>query len=334
MIKFSLPRLDKDKQLNELLMPYCRFREGDVWKDPQNKHTVACLSVDEQEKIRNLAGNIKASLAIHDPPYNLIAFKKSAPEKFIDWCSGWVDLTYSLLKNNSAFYIWLGADQTSHFEPFARFIIMMEKSGFDSRSFITMRNQRGYGTQKNWMAVRQELLYYVKGSPLFNIESVYTDIPKVLKGYYKEVRGKLTENIERSKSEYIRAGNVWIDIQQVFHLMEENVSGCYAQKPLKAIERIINVSSYEGDLVLDFFAHAGTTLLAAEKLKRNCFTIDINPLYCEISVRRLENFRKFGKTGWQTSNPFFMEIMEDKKLQDYLLEKYNIITPNEESGTE
>ena len=59
----------------------------------------------------------------------------------------------------------------------------------------------------------------------------------------KEVDGQLTENLERSHSETIRAGNVWVDVQQVFYRMEENVSGCYAQKPLKAVERIVRASS-------------------------------------------------------------------------------------------
>src|SRR5258706_10929201 len=137
-------------------------------------------------------------------------------------------------------------------------MVMMRGERFASRSFVTMRNQRGYGTQKNWMAVRQELLYYTKGNPVFHIEAEYTDIPKILRGYYKKVYGVLRENGERSKSDTIRAGNVWVDIQQIFYRMEENVSGCYAQKPLKAIERIVRASSNKGDLVIDFFAHSGT----------------------------------------------------------------------------
>ncbi|MBI3399590.1 MAG: site-specific DNA-methyltransferase, partial [Deltaproteobacteria bacterium] len=132
-----------------------------------------------------------------------------------------------------------------------------------SRSFITMRNQRGYGTQKNWMAVRQECLYYIKGDPCFDVNAEYTDIPKILRGYYKEVNGQKTENFERSKSENIRAGNVWVDIQQVFYRLQENVSGCYAQKPLKSIERIVKASSKQGDIITDFFAHSGITLMAA-----------------------------------------------------------------------
>src|SRR5882672_4862709 len=154
------------------------------------------------------------------------------------------------------------------------------------------------------MAVRQELLYYVKGNPGFNVEAEYTDIPKILRGYYKEVNGVATENTERGKSENIRAGNVWVDIQQVFYRMEENVSGCYAQKPLKSIERIIRASSAKSDLVVDFFAHSGTTLLASELNQRRCFTTDIDPVFCEIAIRRLEHFRATGRLGWQNGHPF------------------------------
>jgi len=114
----------------------------------------------------------------------------------------------------------------------------------------------------------------------------------------------MTENSERSKSRNIRAGNVWVDIQQVFYRMEENVPGCYAQKPLKATERIVSASSAGDDLVVDFFAHSGTTLLACERLGRRCFTSDVDPVFAEISIRRLERYRRTGKTGWQFNSPF------------------------------
>ena len=174
------------------------------------------------------------------------------------------------------------------------------------------------------MSIRQELLLYEKGKPNFNINAEYTDIPKILKGYYKTVKGKETENLERSNSGNIRAGNVWIDIQQVFYRMEENVNGCFAQKPLKAIERIINAGSKKNDVVIDFFSHSGTTLIACEKLDRRCFTTDIDPIFCEITLRRLENFRKTGKTGWQNSNPFAEEIENDKKIKSYLSKVYDL----------
>lgn len=217
----------------------------------------------------------------------------------------WVQNALEIMKENAHLYVWIGADYTDDFQPLPDFMIMMrEFHELRSRNFITMRNQRGYGTQKNWMWVRQELLYYIKGNPTFNVMAEYTDIPKILRGYYKQVNGQLTENLQRSKSENIRVENVWVDIQQVFYRMEENVLGCYPQKPLKAIERFILASSEKGDLVVDFFAHSGTTLIAGEKLGRKVYTFDIDPVCAELIIRRLEHYRRTGMTGWQWHNPF------------------------------
>lgn len=324
MLNHPLPRIDKDEKLKNLLLPYCRFKQGTIWIDQKGKHKIACVDVSNTDEIKNIFGKSKATLSVQDPPYNFIAFTEKRNTEFIDWCKNWIILNINISKKNSSYYFWLGADQSNHFEPFGGFIEMMKSSGLTSRSFITMRNQRGYGTQYNWMAIRQELLYYVKGNPKFNIKAEYTNIPKVLRGYFKDIGGELTENLERSKSEFIRAGNVWIDVQQVFYRMEENVNGCFAQKPLKAIKRIIEASSKKNDLVTDFFAHSGTTLIASELLDRKCITFDYDPVYCEITLRRLENLRANNKTGWQNSNPFYNEIRNDKKILAHLKKKYNI----------
>jgi site-specific DNA-methyltransferase (adenine-specific) len=303
-----LPRLDSSTEIREQLLPFCRLQPGQVWVDPEGRHRVACFDATDPDAIKELCGDEKAVLAVHDPPYNLVAFEERKLSEFIDWCRRWVDNSLTILNTSSSFYVWLGADQNNGFQPLPDFMLMMRGTEFQPRSFLTMRNQRGYGTQKNWMAVRQELLYYIRGNPVFNVEAEYTDIPKILRGYHKEVNGSLTENFERSKSENIRAGNVWVDVQQVFYRMEENVSGCYAQKPLKSIERIVKASSNVGDLVVDFFAHSGTTLLASEMLSRRCFTTDLDPIYCEITIRRLERFRIQRKLGWQNGHPFEKEL--------------------------
>lgn len=315
MQNHPLPRLDEVPELRAALLKHCRLNRGDVWNDPVGKHRIGCLDASRWEDVEKLVQCDKAQLALHDPPYNLVAFEQRSVGEFIDWCNRWVANTDRALDKNASLYVWMGADQTEGFQPLPDFMVMMRQTGFRPRSFLTMRNQRGYGTQKNWMAVRQELLYYLKGSPVFNVEAEYTDIPKILRGYYKEVNGVATENFERSKSENIRAGNVWVDVQQVFYRMEENVNGCYAQKPLKSCERIIRASSDTGDLILDFFAHSGSTLLSAEMLGRKCHTMDIDPVFCEIVIRRLENFRASGRTGWQNSNPFAAEISADKRLR-------------------
>ncbi len=282
--------------------------------DPVAGHRVACIDAGNRSAVASLMGACKASLAIHDPPYNLVAFETRHVSEYIEWCRAWISNSLEHMAPDSSLYVWLGADQRNHYQPLPEFMLLMREFPIQARSFITVRNQRGYGTQKNWMAVRQELLYYIRGTPTFNVQAEYTDIPKTLKGYYKSVGGEVTENIERGKANTIRAGNVWLDIQQVFYRLHENVSGCYAQKPLKSIERIIKASSERDGLVLDLFAHSGTTLLASEISGRKCFTAELDPVFCEITIRRLEHYRATGKTGWQNGHAFETDVRGDLSL--------------------
>lgn len=306
MINDPLPRLDRRADLRRRLLPYCRLQPGEIWADPVAGHRVGCLDAADGAHVAALMAGQRARLAVQDPPYNLAAFERRSLPAYIDWCRAWVLHSWALLDDDAALYVWMGADQNDQFRPLPDFMLMMRETSFRARSLITLRNQRGYGTLGNWMAVRQELLYYVKGEPPFNVQ--YTAIPKAVNGYYKVVDGRRLDNRARSRSPFQRPGNVWVDVQQVFYRMEENVSGCYAQKPLQAIERIVAAGSAVGELVVDLFSHAGTTLLACERLGRRCFTADCDPVYCELTIRRLEHFRQTGRLGWQNGHAFTAEI--------------------------
>ena len=291
-------------------LPYCRLRHGQIWTDGEKGHRIGVLDAASQKDIDRLLMGAKSRLVALDPPYN-VGLRRSVSRglptrpisEYMSFSRDWLEASRNVMAEDAHLYVWMGADMRRDFQPLPDFMILMrEYQEMRPRNFITLRNQRGYGTQKNWMWVRQELLHYVRGTPFF--KPVYTDIPKILRGYYKRVGDRLTENLERSRSDTIRPGNVWVDVQQVFYRMEENVPGCYAQKPLKAMERIILSSSQKGDLITDFFCHSGTTLLAGEMAGRVVFTSDIDPIYAEIAIRRLEHFRRTGRTGWQRSSPF------------------------------
>ena len=303
-------RLDLDQQTMERVLPLCRLSYGEIWEDPISGHRVGVLDATKLNDVKSIMGDERTPLMINDPPYNVKVgnvntrnLSKTSVEAYLDFSRKWVSNAITVMASDAHFYVWMGTVYKDDFQQLPDFMILMRDfEQLTPRNVITMRNQRGYGTQKNWMWVRQELLYYVQGNPSFSV--VYTDIPKIVKGYYKKINGKLTENLERSKSDTIRPGNVWFDIQQVFYRMEENVSGCYAQKPIKAIERIIESGSTEGDLVTDFFAHSGTTLIAGERLRRRVYTFDTDPIFVEITIRRLENYRETGRAGWQWHTPF------------------------------
>ncbi len=58
------------------------------------------------------------------------------------------------------------------------------------------------------------------------------------------------------------------------------------QKALDLAEKAIRNSSKSGDIVFDPFLGSGTSLIAAARLGRRCFGIEIEPKYCDIIIRR------------------------------------------------
>ena len=79
-------------------------------------------------------------------------------------------------------------------------------------------------------------------------------------------------------------GNFWDDIN--FVLGKESVS-YPTQKPLALLERIINASSNEGDVVFDPFCGCATTLVAADRLDRQWLGIDLSSKAIELVQHRI-----------------------------------------------
>lgn len=77
------------------------------------------------------------------------------------------------------------------------------------------------------------------------------------------------------------------------------------QKPVALAARAILNSSKEGDRVLDLFAGAGFTLLAAEQLRRVAHVIELSPAFCDRIVARWEALsgRKATRHGSAPAKP-------------------------------
>jgi site-specific DNA-methyltransferase (adenine-specific) len=82
--------------------------------------------------------------------------------------------------------------------------------------------------------------------------------------------------------------NIWTDIPPVNPQAKERL-GFETQKPLELLERIIQASSNEGDVVLDPFCGCGTALVAAQKLNRRWIGIDITHLAITLMRNRLKD---------------------------------------------
>jgi len=78
-----------------------------------------------------------------------------------------------------------------------------------------------------------------------------------------------------------------IILSKPLYVWEKNVPKHKTQKPLKVCLPFIEISSNEGDLVLDPFMGSGSTAVAAKMLKRNFIGYELSAEFCKIADQRL-----------------------------------------------
>jgi len=61
-------------------------------------------------------------------------------------------------------------------------------------------------------------------------------------------------------------------------------------KPVELVVNAITHASSGGDIVLDLFLGSGSTLIACEKTNRKCYGMEIDPHYCDVIIKRWEDF--------------------------------------------
>ncbi len=75
-------------------------------------------------------------------------------------------------------------------------------------------------------------------------------------------------------------------------------------KPVALVERAINNSSKSRDIVFDCFGGSGTTMIACEKTGRFARLIELDPKYCDVIVRRWQEFSGKNATLNDTKKTF------------------------------
>lgn len=98
----------------------------------------------------------------------------------------------------------------------------------------------------------------------------------------------LSENAE------VEVGNIWNDISP--RVLPSERTDFSAQQSLALLTRIIQMGTDEGDTIFDPFCGSGTTLVAAEKLKRKWIGCDNFQEACSITIQRLDEASKCPET--------------------------------------
>jgi site-specific DNA-methyltransferase (adenine-specific) len=159
-----------------------------------------------------------------------------------------------------------------------------------------------WSNSKNGLMDAHQNIYFYSKSKVFKFNKIITDysastnVDQILQKRERNTNGKTQYKInENGEAELVNKEGVPLsDVWYIPYLnpKAKERSGYPTQKPVILLERIIEISTNEGDVILDPFCGSGTTLVAAKLKNRNYIGIDINPDAVKISLSRLEDIVK------------------------------------------
>lgn len=189
----------------------------------------------------------------------------------------------------------------------------------ESGGFSKMKVWKWRGVKARWIYSKATLEeWWAKGL-----------IYKTKSGYRK--KDFLSDKEKRG----ITITDIWTDTE-VAPIQKSERLGYATQKPISLLERILNASSAEGQLVLDPFCGCGTAIEAAHKLNRNYVGIDVTHLAIGLIEYRMK--KAFGVRpkviGVPTTLESAMELAERDKFQfeAWAVTRIDGIKPNEKKG--
>jgi len=199
-------------------------------------------------------------------------------------------------------------------------LILDEIFGRDMfRAEIIWHYRRWSNSQKTLLPSHQNIYFYSKTdnykfNQIYEDYSPSTNVDQILQKRKRDKFGKAiyarNENgvpISNGDKNGVPMNDVW-DIPFLNPKAKERV-GYPTQKPVLLLERILQISTDEGDIVLDPFCGSGTTLVATSLLNRSGIGIDISPEAIEITRLRIEkpskttsNLLKVGRESYKVAD--------------------------------
>lgn len=103
------------------------------------------------------------------------------------------------------------------------------------------------------------------------------------------------------------------DEKTVWELKKESRNDYHpTQKPVELPERAISNSSKTGQIIRDLFGGSGSTMIACEKTGRRARVMELDPKYCDVIVRRWQEFT--GKQATLESTGQTFDALEAERL--------------------
>jgi len=289
-----------EKELEKLEIYGVKVQKGDIYQ--LGNHKLMCGDSTVEKDILKLVDGEKSDMSFTDPPYLLdYLHGKKKQGKATEGFGYKRDRKY--LETDE-----LPPDFT---EKWMANINKVQKENFSIIVFENWKNLRViWNEMEKYWQVRNMIVWYLPNrhqgfATKYKFFSKH-DIAMV--GSKGEIELNLKEETEFLQNEYetalyaISGKPHWENYRRgkkiqptdfiEFRASDEKHSQqgiVFGTKPVEILIPYIKVLTKRGDLIIEPFGGSGSTLIAAEKMKRKCFVMEISPVYCEVIKKRWEN---------------------------------------------
>jgi len=257
-------------------------KSGDIWL--LGRHRLVCGDSTKYDDVLKLTEGKEIDLCITDPPYNVnyegggqtIQNDNMSEEKFKDFLAKAFLCMNKTLKPGGAFYIWHAETPNGAFRQACN-----SSLGRIRQVLVWNKNAFTLG-HSDYQNKYEPCIYgWKEGSAHYFIDdrtqaTVYEDKNIDFKKLKKDEMLKLLQDIFSDK----------ISTDVINEDKPTKSSEHPTMKPVRLIARLIKNSSKPGDTVIDTFGGSGSTLIACEQLNRTCYTMEIDPKYVAVIVKR------------------------------------------------
>ena len=230
---------------------------GDIWK--LGKHKLICGDSTKLETYEKLCGETKVDLYLTDPPYN-VSYEGKTKDKLTIQNDKQTDDEFIQFLSQA----FVSADS----------VLKMGGSFYIWHSDSEGLNFRLACIEAKWK-LRQTLIWS-KNSMVMGRQDYHWQHEPCLYGW-KEGSSHSWYS-DRKQTTIIKYDR---PTKSKLHP---------TMKPVGLMEYLVKNSSKQEDIILDSFLGSGSTLIACEKQSRICYGVELDPKYCDVIVKRWENF--------------------------------------------
>ena len=249
----------------------------------------AVIVADCLELLKSLPDS-SVQLVICDPPYNILMADWDQHANYLSWARLWLDETYRVLSDTGNLVIFGGLQYQGEAGSGDLLSILndvRQRKLFNLVNMIIWNYPNGMSAHRFFANRHEEIIWLSKSSKyLFDLDAVREPFDEKTKRVYMKDKRLRPESIEKGRN----PTNVW-QIPRLNGNSKERV-GHPTQKPMAIIKRLMKALSYEGSVVLDFFAGSGVTTRVAMELGRHSISSDLSPDLLGYFAKHMENWQE------------------------------------------